>query len=98
MGPQEEQSPEEKFAEQIKAALSVGNDLALSISGQGAYEAAGKISMLCQAIRLTYAELEKIRATVPKDEPAPAKEPAPGGYSVTTHNQTGGVTVAERAA
>lgn len=76
MGPQDEKTPEQKFQAEIQAALTIGNDLALSTGGQGAYEVAGKISMLCQAIRLIYTELEKVRALVPKEEAKPAEAQA----------------------
>lgn len=67
-----EMSPEEKFKAEIQAALSIGQELALTVAGQGAYEFAGKVSMLCQAIRLVYTELEKVHATVPKAEHPPS--------------------------
>lgn len=76
MGPQEEKTPEEKFRAEIQAALSIGQELAMTISGQGAYEIAGKVSMLCQAVRLVYTELEKVRGMVPKEETKPSEDQA----------------------
>jgi hypothetical protein len=71
-----EKSPEEKFRAEIQAALGIGQEVALALGGQGAYEYAGKITMLCQAIRLVYTELEKVRALVPKDESTPTAAPS----------------------
>lgn len=49
----------DNLEEHLKSALDIGRALALELGSAGSFEASGKVSMLCQAIRLVFAELEK---------------------------------------